>query len=356
VRRHSITSTALARARAKLPRARAVIVACASVMAAASCAGGPGPQAAAPGGSMGMPEIDPDAPLPTGSPGRSTMELDEIIPDQVQRPGPNADGRGAFRIVCDFSHMNYDDPIVYPGQPGRAHLHAYFGNTDVDASTTAESLATTGSSTCRGGIANRSSYWVPAMIDTTTGRPVAPTSNMTYYKTGYNPGITNADIQAVPQGLRMISGDQTATEPFLGAPEFSPQRGSVKYHCQPSGRSGGSIPDCAGEDFMVMVVAFPQCWDGVNLDSPDHRSHMAWPDNRDGCPDTHPVVLPQITMNVRYDIPAGASTSTWRLSSDMYPADQPGGYSIHADFFAGWEDSVQPQWLTKCVHSGGSCG
>jgi hypothetical protein len=322
-------------------------------MAAASCAGTP---VAAPGGATGMPEIDRSVPLPTGSPGRSTMELEEIIPDQVQRPGPNADGRGAFRIICDFSHMNHDDPIVFPGQPGRAHLHAYFGNTDVDASTTAPSLATTGNSTCRGGIANRSAYWVPAMIDTATSRPVAPTSNMTYYKTGYNPAITNADIQAVPQGLRMISGDQTATEPYLGAPEFSPERGSVKYYCKPSGRNAGSIPDCAGEDHMVMVVVFPQCWDGVNLDSPDHRSHMAWPHNRDGCPGTHPVVLPQITMNVRYDIPAGASTSTWRLASDMYPADQPGGYSIHADFFAGWEDSVQPQWLAKCVHPGGSCG
>jgi hypothetical protein len=56
---------------------------------------------------------------------------------------------GAFRTVCDYSHMNYDDPIVYPGQPGRAHLHTYFGNTLVNAFSTVNSVATTGNSTCR---------------------------------------------------------------------------------------------------------------------------------------------------------------------------------------------------------------
>ena len=53
---------------------------------------------------------------------------------------------------------------------------------------------------------------------------------------------------------------------------------------------------------MVMSIMFPQCWDGVNLDSPNHKSHMAygagWPDK--GCPSTHPVPLAQITQNFRY--------------------------------------------------------
>src|SRR5690606_18586551 len=112
---------------------------------------------------------------------------------------------GAFRTSCSFSHMNYDDPIVFPGQPGKAHLHAYFGNTLADASSTAESLRNSGNSTCRGGIANRSAYWVPAVIDE-NGAPVKPNSAQIYYKTGYR-GIRPEQVQVFPQGLRMIAGD-----------------------------------------------------------------------------------------------------------------------------------------------------
>ena len=61
--------------------------------------------------------------------------------------------------------MSFDDPIVFPGQPGRSHLHTFFGNTGANADSTAESIRGTGNSTCRGGIANRSSYWVPTLID-----------------------------------------------------------------------------------------------------------------------------------------------------------------------------------------------
>src|SRR5690348_12510654 len=36
---------------------------------------------------------------------------------------------GAFRTMCNPSHMAFNDPIVYPGQPNRSHLHTFFGNT-----------------------------------------------------------------------------------------------------------------------------------------------------------------------------------------------------------------------------------
>ena len=43
------------------------------------------------------------------------------------------DAIGAFRINCSLSHMNFDDPIVFPGQSRATHLHAFFGNTAVNA-------------------------------------------------------------------------------------------------------------------------------------------------------------------------------------------------------------------------------
>jgi hypothetical protein len=51
-----------------------------------------------------------------------------------------------------------------------------------------------------------------------------------------------------------------------------------------------------------------RCWDGVNLDSPDHKSHVAYPTNGPAlfsgtgtggaCPSTHPVKIPQVMLEV----------------------------------------------------------
>jgi len=50
------------------------------------------------------------------------------------------------------------------------------------------------------------------------------------------------------------------------------------------------------------------CWDGKSLDSPDHKTHIAYPvagppgfdPSRFTCPDTHPVKIPQLMLEVRY--------------------------------------------------------
>src|SRR6185369_4842740 len=65
---------------------------------------------------------------------------------------------GQFRIPCTYSHMAFDDPIVYPGRPGAAHLHTFFGNTGTNAASTEQSIRDTGNSTCLGGTINRTAY------------------------------------------------------------------------------------------------------------------------------------------------------------------------------------------------------
>lgn len=96
-----------------------------------------------------------------------------------------SDGVGSFRTYCFYSHMAADDPLVAPGRPGGSHLHTFFGNTGVDAFSTADSIQFGGESTCRGGTANRSAYWVPSIIDTNTGQAIVPEFLIAYYKTGY---------------------------------------------------------------------------------------------------------------------------------------------------------------------------
>jgi hypothetical protein len=120
-----------------------------------------------------------------------------------------------------------------------------------------------------------------------------------------------------------------------------------------------TIPSgCAGAQRLDLQVAFPQCWDGVNLDSPDHRSHMAWPLKRGGCPGNHPVVLPQLTVNVHDEIPAGTDPARdWRLSSDRYdPTTGAPGASLHSDFIAGWDPEHFDRAMDICVRAGNACG
>ena len=278
--------------------------------------------------------------------GVSGVNYDNLAPTSDV---PTPSDVGAFRTVCQFSHMAFDDPIVYPGQPGKSHLHAFFGNTGTNANSTASSIANTGNSTCRGGTINRTGYWAPAMIDTGNGVPVKPDLLIVYYKTGYY-GITPSQVQPMPQGLRMIGGDSSASAPVQWGPQ----------HFVCSGPNGDSQPtyniptDCAVGSVIWAKVDFPQCWDGVNLDSPDHRSHMSFPVGGQ-CPATHPVAIPNITTSVLYTVTDLAALKRWRLASDTYDPSIPAGYSNHADWFNGWKQDIVNTWIAKCDQASKDC-
>jgi Domain of unknown function (DUF1996) len=266
-------------------------------------------------------------------------------------PANHNNREGAFRVGCAFSHMNFDDPIVFPGQVGRSHLHSFFGNTALTANTTAANITATGSSTCTGGTVNRSGYWVPSIIDTLDGRPIAPLNMVVYYKTELV--STEAQLLAsLPPGLRMIAGDPMAKS----APADQFAHKPALWSCDKLDGSGSyfdkslTIPACNEGDYVVLGVEFPNCWDGVNLDSPDHKSHMFY--GRGACPASHPKAIPNITFTVRW--PA-KSAGRWRLSSDNYASSTPAGYSAHADWFNGWKPAVSDVWLRDCVSKGIDC-
>ena len=273
-------------------------------------------------------------------------------------PTQNTNSMGQFRMTCEYSHMSFNDPIVYPGKQGAAHLHVFFGNTAIDHASTQASIEGTGNSTCSGGIANRTGYWVSAVIDTKDGTPIKPYDIMVYYKSDPLPGIS---VKPYPAGLRMIAGNSTPAGPdtSLGWPRTSwgclgPNGENPQYFT--------SIPSNCPVDFIVEAnINFPACWDGINLDSPDHKSHMAYgvPDTTSptgvGCPKSHPVQLPSLTEKIRYKVVEAGSTARWRLSSDNYDKTLPGGYSIHADWFNGWDPAIQDIWIKNCLRANRDC-
>jgi hypothetical protein len=256
---------------------------------------------------------------------------------------------GAFRIECGFAHMLNDDPIVFPGQQGKSHLHTFFGNVNANYASTTESLRLGGNSTCKGGIMNRSSYWVPAMIDTYTHKPIAPSSRraaLMYYK--------HATVNVIPRGLKMIAGSMLRTTPSTD--------GNQSFQCNELYASTKNyIPTCASGGLISMQVDFPNCWDGKNLDSPNHKDHMAYAADsyvtNNTCPATHPVRLPQVSIIVYYDVTdTTRGTSWWRLASDNYdPSTAYAGYSSHADFMMGWDETFHKGIVDNCINKQKDC-
>lgn len=260
---------------------------------------------------------------------------------------------GAFRIVCTPSHMNNDDPILYPGQQGRAHHHTFFGNVTIDYKTDVATLAESGNTTCKGGTMNRSAYWVPSMIDTKTNTPVLPDIAIFYYKKDSRIPF-DVPIDVPPEGLRIIAGNM-----------FAKTKGESRgmFTCLPPKGSGlkmtgwhKTIQNCNPDWTMQMAISFPMCWDGKNLDSPDHQSHMAYNSKSNAsankCPASHPVALPHIQLNLNYK---KADTSAWRLSSDNYAATLPAGYSSHADWINGWSEGFLEGIVKNCLNANRDC-
>ncbi|MEL6981418.1 MAG: DUF1996 domain-containing protein [Actinomycetota bacterium] len=266
--------------------------------------------------------------------------------DALTIPASPADNgahpHGNFRMACAYSHFAYDDPIVFPGQSGRSHLHMFFGNTAVDAHTTTNSLVNSGGSSCNGFELNRSGYWTPAVLDG-KGNAVVPDQIILYYKT-----TMPSQTVAMPQGLKMVAGN-TTSESFTAGQRLG-------WSCGASGVSynkSNRIPNNCGSDPVNAYIQFPNCWDGRNLDSSDHISHMYFANDNQACPGSHPVRLPQITILLYF--PAG-DTSGWYLSSDRSGGFNTGsGATLHADWFGGWNDDAMNLWINGCIRASRNC-
>jgi hypothetical protein len=241
-----------------------------------------------------------------------------------------------FRTKCQVSDYAVLDPIVYPGQFGVGHLHSFAGNAGVTPTSTSESLASSGNSTCQGGIINRTAYWVPAVFNRRTGKVIVQREMNAYYTNAS--WASTAGMVTMPVGLKIIAGNKNAT---------GTQPGVIEWQCYGTPAfvaQTGYIPQCNAGGEIVLVVVFPQCWNGRDLDSPDHQSHMAYLEYPNGtCPSTHPVKVPRVEELFHFPIEAGEDTRDWALSSDMYNTGKTpdeafgtGGRSAHADWlFAG---------------------
>jgi hypothetical protein len=259
-----------------------------------------------------------------------------------------------------------DDPVVFPGVPDASHLHDFFANTSVNAFSTYGSM-TDATTTCSATSGDSSGYWAPALyqdgvkIDP-AGVSVAGRSTREQFYYRKNNLADGTVIQTIPPDLRVIAGNSHAM-----SEADNPKLGSeIYWGCSDNSTSGKlkAPPASCTTGIITLHIGFPNCWDGVNLDtvrpdgSPasnpvtgrvypnDHRSHMAYPSSG-VCPADHPVPLPRVISRIEY--PVGTTTGTITLSSGPT-------YTAHGDFWNTWNQSRLEQLIADCLNAGLNCG
>lgn len=239
----------------------------------------------------------------------------------------------SFKTRCGYVRSAHDDPLVHPGMEGMSHLHDFFGSTFTGSTVTQAMLAASGTSCKNQG--DHAAYWAPALFR--NGVQVVPDNISAYY-------LNRSGQRTVPypDGLRMLGGDPMATAPQ--------SKDIAMWACDDGveGAKGGPqqlpIEPCPNGRTLNMVVRFPACWDGRNLDSADHRSHVAYLTGT-RCPASHPVQIPELRLHVHYPDHGGgnltlASGSVW---------------SAHADFINGWDPPTLKLLTEACLNLGRRC-
>ncbi|MBB5867109.1 hypothetical protein F4553_000488 [Allocatelliglobosispora scoriae] len=286
-------------------------------------------------------------PSPSPSNGAGWIKMDQTawaaqlaeFNAMVMNPAPpNAVRVSEFNASCVYSHSFKDDPIVFPGLPGASHMHSFFGNRSTNANTTTASLRANTAASC-GPVGDPSAYWIPTLYQ--NGVAIEPRGVTVYYSSRLPDPTKTVPF---PQGFRMIAGDAKRQVPTpAGAPG--------QFWCAgiggEIGRSAdGNWPVCAQTANLTYQLVFQDCWDGIHLDSPDHKSHVSYNTVNGKCAGDYPVAIPNVSFVIDY--PTHGSAAGYTLSSGM-------ASSIHGDSFLAWDNAAMGHRVKDCIVQKAKC-
>jgi hypothetical protein len=242
----------------------------------------------------------------------------------AQAMAPNAEPSkqdASFQAVCTFSHRNNDDPIVFLDEPNKSHTHDFYGNPTTNAFSSVASLRKSTQTTCNIPF-DKSAYWVANLRR--DGEPLTADRLVATYQARFK-----NRVEPFPRGLKMVSGKAMAMVPQ--------QLSTVEWSCNDdvSHASSSVIPSCLDKP-LTLTVWFPDCWNGRDLDSPNHIGHMEF-SSGGKCPDSHPVPVPGLKETVFWPEEKSAKGLTLSAMNSTMTG--------HADFMNGWDPFGQGMFV-----------
>ncbi|OQR60348.1 hypothetical protein B6E66_30315 [Streptomyces maremycinicus] len=294
-------------------------------------------------------------------------DINSVQPTQ-QTPDPGSGpSRGTFATSCGVNAngvFNSDNVIVAPGVTnGAHHFHDYVGNQSNDAFASDDDLANAGTSCVDQG--DKSTYYWPVLrlqngnqeqdaqkpgggIEGNAGEIVTPKEvTLTFV------GNPREKVTAMPRLLRIITGDAKAfvngtanANASWSCTGFEDRQLKDKYPLCPSGSD------------VVRSFRFQSCWDGSNIDSANHRTHVAFAAADGTCPNGFKAV-PQLVQRIVYDVDAPSlqdgGRTTPLFAVDSFPEQLHKPVTDHGDFINVFDEDLMGE-MVDCINDGRTCG
>ncbi|MDH6216524.1 DUF1996 domain-containing protein [Streptomyces pseudovenezuelae] len=326
------------------------------------------------GQATAAPSADPSAPANIGGQaGNGPVAADFV---DITKAANNVQGKpqqqqagstGTFTTKCGVNankNHNTDNVIVAPGVTnGAHHLHDYVGNQKVDAFATNDSLAAEQTS-CQNQSDSSAYYWPVVRIQDGTkdfdqnadgggkegnvGKILTPQSAEIKYV-----GSPASKVTAMPQFLRIITGDAKTTTNGLA-------NANAHWSCtgfEDKVQLTEQYPICPQGSNVVRTFAFQSCWDGTNIDSANHRTHVAFADPASGVCGNGFKAIPQLTMRLVYKInPPTLQNGQVKnaYAVDGFPEQLHKSATDHDDFIAVFKNGLANK-IANCINSGKKC-
>ncbi|MDX3638207.1 DUF1996 domain-containing protein [Streptomyces sp. MB09-02B] len=339
----------------------------------ATCQGVADQNQADPGGGQGQDNGQNQGQVGNGLAAADFQDITQVQPNGGPK-GVNGNGlaangdsgsTGTFTTRCGTNgndNHNSDNIINAPGvSNGAQHTHDYVGNQDNNAFTSDQEFLQAATSCQNQG--DKSSYYWPVLrlqdgtaefdandlgggAEGNIGKILEATEAELKFV-----GNKASDVVAMPQALRIITGDAKAFTNGLANANtnwsctgFEDRQLTDKYPICPEGSS------------VVRTSFFQSCWDGQNIDSANHRAHVAFV-REDGTCANGFQAIPQLQARLVYDVPApqiqnGQVVNPFAV--DSFPDQLHKPITDHNDFLNFFDKNTMKK-MVACINSGRDC-